>query len=105
MGSRGLAVQAGQPAELTQRVAPISVKVLMVLLQTTVRASVPTCPCAYPLLRRPASPQVLFRIGPLLSPDPVLQPTPRPLEVSTTWDNLEVNERRLHSDLTLHICG
>ena len=36
MGSRGPAVQAGQPAELTQRVAPISVKVLMVLLQTTV---------------------------------------------------------------------
>lgn len=100
MGSQDLEDQAGQPAELT-----ISVKVLMVLLLTTVRASVLTCPCAYLLLRLPTQPPSSSRIGPLISPDPVLRPTPRPKGVSTTWGNLEVIELRLHSDLTFQISG
>lgn len=86
MGSQGLGAQAGQSAELTQRVVPISVKVLMVCLLATVRASVLICPYAYPRLRFPTQSPSSSGTGPLLLSDPILEPTPRPLGVSTIWD-------------------
>lgn len=76
MGSQGLGAQAGQPADLTQMVVPISVKVFLVLLWATVRASVPICPYAYPWLRFPAQSPSSTGIGPLLLSDPILVPTP-----------------------------